>query len=157
MDGYCRPQAPRPEGVSGTKALSVRQPWAELILAGRKNYELRTWWTAYRGRVWIHAGRCVERAFLDRASLDAVRLPTGAIVGSVEIAACDPFTLQIADEMRTTGSWFGSWQPAMFAWELRDVRRLAEPIPWQGVLASTSAIFDRGHKIQIRGCDDFPG
>ena len=31
------------------KALSIRQPWAELIMQGRKTLELRTWRTNYRG------------------------------------------------------------------------------------------------------------
>ena len=38
-------------------ALSVRQPWAALLVAGRKTVEVRTWSTAVRGRVFIHAAR----------------------------------------------------------------------------------------------------
>ena len=36
-------------GYEDMKALSIRQPWAELILQGRKTIELRTWKTSYRG------------------------------------------------------------------------------------------------------------
>ena len=36
-------------GYEDMKALSIRQPWAELILQGRKTIELRTWKTCYRG------------------------------------------------------------------------------------------------------------
>ena len=35
------------------KALSVRQPWADLIAAGRKTIETRTWATRYRGDLLI--------------------------------------------------------------------------------------------------------
>ena len=35
------------------KALSVRQPWAALIAAGRKTIETRTWTTRYRGDLLI--------------------------------------------------------------------------------------------------------
>lgn len=35
------------------KALSVRQPWAHLILCGEKEYEFRTWRTDYRGDLLI--------------------------------------------------------------------------------------------------------
>jgi len=38
------------------KALSVRQPWAELIAQGRKTIELRSWRTDYRGPLLICAG-----------------------------------------------------------------------------------------------------
>jgi ASCH domain-containing protein len=44
------------EGVVSSNAprlaLSVRQPWAELILTGRKKIELRTWTTDHRGPLW---------------------------------------------------------------------------------------------------------
>ncbi len=39
------------------QALSVRQPWAWLIVAGYKDVENRGWATKYRGRILIHAGR----------------------------------------------------------------------------------------------------
>ena len=37
------------------KTLSVRQPWADLIVKGIKDIENRTWKTNFRGRVYIHA------------------------------------------------------------------------------------------------------
>lgn len=39
------------------KALSIRQPWAWLIVAGYKDIENRSWPTNFRGRVYIHASR----------------------------------------------------------------------------------------------------
>lgn len=38
------------------QALSIRQPYAWLIVNGHKDIENRTWRTAFRGRVLIHAG-----------------------------------------------------------------------------------------------------
>ncbi|WP_213761748.1 ASCH domain-containing protein [Caballeronia sp. dw_19] len=38
------------------KALSVRQPYAWLIVNGHKDIENRDWATNFRGRVLIHAG-----------------------------------------------------------------------------------------------------
>ena len=38
-------------------ALSIRQPWAELILQSRKTIELRSWDTDYRGYLWLHTGK----------------------------------------------------------------------------------------------------
>lgn len=38
------------------KAISIHQPWAWLIVEGYKDIENRTWLTAYRGPVLIHAG-----------------------------------------------------------------------------------------------------
>ncbi len=39
------------------KALTIRQPWATLIILGHKNVENRTWQTAIRGQIAIHAGQ----------------------------------------------------------------------------------------------------
>ena len=36
------------------KALSIQEPWASLIIAGKKTIELRTWRTHYRGPILIH-------------------------------------------------------------------------------------------------------
>lgn len=38
------------------KALTIKQPWAGLIISGMKNIENRTWKTDYRGKLLIHAG-----------------------------------------------------------------------------------------------------
>ena len=79
------------------KALSVRQPWAWLIVNGYKNIENRTWRTHYRGPLLIHAGaRPVDQETLRYAKRLAKRhgieLPgeyqLGGIVGEVEVVDC---------------------------------------------------------------------
>ena len=35
------------------KAISVRQPWAHMIMCGTKQYEYRTWSTDHRGDLLI--------------------------------------------------------------------------------------------------------
>ena len=48
------------------KALSIREPWASLILAGIKPVENRSWPTPVRGRVLIHTGKKFDNhAFFD--------------------------------------------------------------------------------------------
>ena len=39
------------------KALTIKQPYASLIVEGIKDIENRTWKTNYRGRILIHAGK----------------------------------------------------------------------------------------------------
>ena len=43
------------------KALSIRQPWAWLIVQGYKPVENRTWRTSYRGPLLIHAGKGFDK------------------------------------------------------------------------------------------------
>ena len=55
------------------KVLTIKQPWATLIVEGYKEYEFRTWNTKYRGELLIHIckwkirilelwGRCMDNA-----------------------------------------------------------------------------------------------
>lgn len=47
------------------KILSIRQPWAWLIVNGIKAIENREWTTRYRGLVLIHAGQKFEDEAVD--------------------------------------------------------------------------------------------
>lgn len=62
------------------KTLTVKQPFASLIVSGEKDIENRTWKTSYRGYILIHAGK--GKSYF-RYDIDYV--PTGAIIGAVEI------------------------------------------------------------------------
>jgi hypothetical protein len=39
------------------KAISIKQPWADMIMNGQKKIEVRTWKTRYRGDIIICASR----------------------------------------------------------------------------------------------------
>lgn len=80
--------------------LSIRQPWAWLILNAGKDIENRNWPTAYRGRFLIHAGKGMTREEYENAAgllyeiNPKIELPTferldrGGVVGSVELVDC---------------------------------------------------------------------
>ena len=78
------------------KALSIRQPWAWLIVNGYKDIENRTWSTDFRGRVYVHAGKRVkqgdfqgQRDYIRESGLILPEEPSlGAIVGEVTITDC---------------------------------------------------------------------
>jgi hypothetical protein len=87
--------------VINVKALSIRQPWAWLIVAGYKDVENRKWSTSFRGRIYIHAGKTLDSAGLTsitsgtmnitQAVRDAVCHSSwilGAIIGEAEIVDC---------------------------------------------------------------------
>jgi hypothetical protein len=46
--------------LAGIRGLTIRQPWASAIAFGDKRVENRSWPTAYRGLVAIHAGLSVD-------------------------------------------------------------------------------------------------
>lgn len=61
------------------KVLSLKQPYAELILQGRKKIELRKWNTKFRGEFLIHASKNVDEIAMKKFCFD--KLPIGCIVG----------------------------------------------------------------------------
>ena len=50
------------------KGLTIKEPWATLIIEGYKKYEFRSWKTKYRGKILIHAGATLEKDMVPRFS-----------------------------------------------------------------------------------------
>jgi hypothetical protein len=70
------------------KILSIRQPWAHLIVHGAKNIENRTWPSKYRGPFLIHASLNVNSEASREHGFDPAELQTGGVVGIAEITDC---------------------------------------------------------------------
>lgn len=65
------------------KALSLKQPFAELILEGKKTIELRKWNTNFRGEFLIHASKNPDKESMEQFGFK--NLPLGMIVGKAEL------------------------------------------------------------------------
>ncbi len=65
------------------KALSLKQPYAELVVSGRKTIEIRKWNTKFRGEFLVHASKIPDLDAMKRFGFD--ELPSGCIVGKVEL------------------------------------------------------------------------
>ena len=78
------------------RALSIRQPWAWLVVNGYKDIENRTWSSPFRGRIYVHAGQRMiaddypeQRDYIHRSGIIIPEsLGRGAIVGEVTITGC---------------------------------------------------------------------
>ena len=68
------------------KCLSVCQPFANLILEGKKTIELRKWNTEFRGEFLVHAPRKILTDDCKRLKIKT-NLITGAIIGKVELVS----------------------------------------------------------------------
>ena len=64
------------------KCLSLKQPYAELLVSGKKSIELRNWNTYFRGKFLVHASKNIDKERLDFLSIDHNKLTLGAIIGS---------------------------------------------------------------------------
>lgn len=73
-------------------ALSLKQPWAALLVHGRKTIEVRRWPTARRGPVLIHAARVpdlrAEAWALLPDELKATAQLLGGIIGAGDLTGC---------------------------------------------------------------------
>ena len=125
------------------KALSVRQPWAWLIVNGHKDIENRTWATAFRGRVYVHAGVTLDYGALEgdpayrvldgwirsrlhpsdgaQWTMDFSTAWLGAIVGEVDIVDC---------VTRSASPWF----EGPYGYILANPVAYAAPVPYRGRL-----------------------
>ncbi len=113
------------------KALTVCQPFAELIARGDKVIENRSRPTSYRGPLAIHAGlsvKWIEAAQRDRTMpRDIGPLILGAVVAVVEVYDCRALEA-LPPELRGNQHAHGP-----YCWLLRNVRRVS-PIPAKGRL-----------------------
>jgi hypothetical protein len=116
------------------KALSFRQPWAELILQGRKTIDLRTWPTHYRGPLAIHASKTVEAKICAVYDIDPASLVRGALVGTVEVVEMAPLDDETWEALRHQHLKPGPFPGDLLGWRLTNPQRLAQPIPMRGRL-----------------------
>lgn len=131
------------------KALSIRQPWAWLILNAGKDIENRDWPTPFRGRFLIHAGKGMTReeyengaetywAIAHKLMPHFRTLERGGIVGTAVLTAC---------VRKSPSPWFFG----DYGFELRD----AAPVPfrpYKGMLGFFEVPDDDANRVADR-CD----
>jgi len=123
------------------KALSIRHPWVDLILAGAKTIEIRTWATRYRGSLLLHASAgygISERDASARLGLGRPAPETlGAIVGIANLVDCR----HVRPE-----DWANASLPPLegklWAWVFSEPEAV-EPIPCAG----KRTLFDVGDEV----------
>lgn len=74
--------------VNYMKTLTIKQPFATLIVEGLKEYEFRTWKTNYRGEILIHAGKAVDKKAMKKYEYLGLEYPKGCIIGKATITDC---------------------------------------------------------------------
>lgn len=127
------------------KALSLTQPWAELVVLGEKQWETRSWRTSHRGRIAIHAAKKFPRWAIDLAQHNryfvnaiknkpaALNMPLGFIVGTVKVVAIQS-TDAMLDVLGHKELAFGDYHAERWAWQLANPIMLDDPIPCRGAL-----------------------
>lgn len=116
-------------------ALSIRQPWIDLILRGLKTIEVRSWEVKRRGPILLHASLTVDwKAIEIFGYIRPLGLPRGRLVGYAEIADTFEFSRE---------SWLRNVErhlvvhpmiPPAYGSVLEGVRPFAKPVPCPGKL-----------------------
>lgn len=125
------------------KALSIRQPWAMLLLLGVKQFETRRWQTKYRGPLVIHAAasgrhlredqllRLELRLKLPPMSLAEKTYPLGAFIGVVQLEECLPVSPKLIAALTPLERALGCYEAGGWVWDVARAGRVpfAHPIP----------------------------
>ena len=121
--------------------LTVRPPWSYAITHLGKDIENRSWpaplplvkdrWVAiHAGKSWDETAE-IFLADLELSLPPRTEIPTGGIVAVCKLVGCYHFP---PSRTLPTDRWA---MPGHHCWQIRDVRRLPEVVPWQGRLGLT--------------------
>jgi len=95
------------------KAISIKQPWANLIAEGKKTIETRTWPTNHRGRILIVSSKIPNIA------------PAGQALAIANLTDCRRMKRGDEDAAKCP------WCPELYSWILSGVVRI-RPFPVKG-------------------------
>jgi hypothetical protein len=104
------------------KAISIKQPWAELIARGEKSIETRTWETSYRGDLLICASKIPDNNYNFSENL-----LYGYALCVVELYKIEPMN---KSHEKNAGC---EVYPGAYAWHMRNIR-IIEPFKVKGKL-----------------------
>lgn len=125
------------------KALTIRQPYAELVARGIKTLENRKQPTTYRGPLVLHAG--LSEAWVRPEHRDEwPDMAFGAVVGVAQLREC--WALSAMPVTYRTDPYANG----PYCWLLAQVVRLETPIPWpgaQGLWTVPRGLWTRLHEM----------
>lgn len=108
------------------KALSLKQPWANMIADGSKTIETRKWSTDYRGPLLIVSSKKPDLKNFPEMNVEG-NGPHGHAVAVVRLVGCRP--MEHGDEADAGCEMY----PGAVAWLLEDAKRI-KPFPVKGSL-----------------------
>jgi ASC-1-like (ASCH) protein len=118
------------------KCLSIKQPYAELIVSGKKTIELRTWNTKFRGEFLVRASKRVYEEDCKRLNIDSDRVVTGGVIGRASLYDVKHYTSReefLADSHLHLASE-RYYPDHAYGFMLKNSSRLSKPVIIKGRL-----------------------
>ncbi len=129
------------------KAITLWQPYADLMVQGAKVFETRSWMTAHRGPLAIHAGKAKAgdaMALADRLGIDPDTLDYGKVIGVVWLHGMNDTTeIDVRDGERA----LGDWRPGRYAWRCGSPLRLWSTVQLPGAQKLWDLPYDVSERI----------
>src|SRR5512133_3875500 len=121
-------------GETTLKCLSLKQPFAELVIDGRKTIETRTWNTKFRGEFLIHSSKTIDEKSAKKLNIDCCRLTKGALIGCAFLYDVKKYSNRQQYVEDQDKHLTDNFSPPKYGFFLKDARRLDKPIPLTGKL-----------------------
>lgn len=119
------------------KVLTIKQPWATLIMQGDKRFEFRSWKTNYRGELLIHAGKGIDKEAMKRLSKYIPEdLPSEKILGKVKLVDCIEMSTEFKEILLKENKdiYTDSSFKENYGWKLENVEVFDKQIETKGKL-----------------------
>lgn len=124
------------------KVLSLTEPFATLILNGKKCIETRSWKTSYRGELYIHASmtKISKHDKNNRELMELIKdkpLNYGFIICKCKLVDCIYMTNDYIENIKQNHHQeyiCGEYKEGRYAWILEDIVPLKAPIQEKGQL-----------------------
>lgn len=122
------------------KVISIKEPFATLIMKDIKHIETRSWKTNYRGELYIHAsGKSIAKEYLNNdmilGLIKDMQLNYGNIICKCNLIDCIYMDEQFIEKIKKNPIEYacGLYKVGRYAWVLKDIEPIV-PISAKGKL-----------------------
>lgn len=118
------------------KVLTIKQPFASLIINKYKEYEFRSWKTNYRGKILIHSSKNYDSKYINKYNNYNLDYKYGYILGEAILSDCILIDKEFNNTLlRKNKLVYGNAiHYGKYAWKLENIIKYDIPIPAKGKL-----------------------
>ena len=116
------------------KCLSLRQPYADLVVTGQKIIGTRKWNTNFRGKFLVHASKTIDKEAVALLNIDCSIAIKGAVIGLAFLYDVKKYTNNedfLADKEKHFGVRFSK---PKYGFLLKGAKKLNKSVPMIGRL-----------------------